>query len=619
MDENVIDVEATLKPQSARESSTEEGSGTNHVIISTSENSSFDNEDKKLLYGLEDVPPWYMCILLGFQHYLTMFGSTVAVPLILAGPLGIENDNLAKGQIISTIFFASGICTLLQTTLGNRLPIVQGAAFSFLTPAIAIMTSIPNPPISVGNSTNGTTSPNVQSDFWKVRMLQVQGAIMVASCTQVLLGATGLIGFMMAHIGPLTIAPTVAMVGLSLYGPAGDFAGRHWGISVLTMFLIILFSQHLRNVEIPIPLCCKKGERGALKIKLFSLFPVIFAVLLAWSFCAILTAAGAFPSDRNVYGYLARTDIRLGVLNQSPWFRVPYPGQWGVPVVTLSGVLGMISGVLASIIESVGDYYACARLCYIPSPPSHAMNRGIFTEGIGTLIAGSLGSGNGTTSYSENIGAIGITKVGSRRVIQTGACIMLILAVIGKFGALFTTIPDPVVGGLFCVMFGMITAVGISSLQFVDLNSSRNLLIMGFSTFMGITVPNWISANKNLISTGSVEGDQILFVLLQTGMFISGVLGFILDNTIPGTLEERGLIRWRATKLASDGDHENDQNKFYEFPRLMQKGIDKVNFFKYIPVCTTFHGRYVANLVKRVHSQNETKAGPESIAMEKSL
>ncbi|CAK8677968.1 unnamed protein product [Clavelina lepadiformis] len=570
MDENVIDVEATLKPQSARESSTEEGSGTNHVIISTSENSSFDNEDKKLLYGLEDVPPWYMCILLGFQHYLTMFGSTVAVPLILAGPLGIENDNLAKGQIISTIFFASGICTLLQTTLGNRLPIVQGAAFSFLTPAIAIMTSIPNPPISVGNSTNGTTSPNVQSDFWKVRMLQVQGAIMVASCTQVLLGATGLIGFMMAHIGPLTIAPTVAMVGLSLYGPAGDFAGRHWGISVLTMFLIILFSQHLRNVEIPIPLCCKKGERGALKIKLFSLFPVIFAVLLAWSFCAILTAAGAFPSDRNVYGYLARTDIRLGVLNQSPWFRVPYPGQWGVPVVTLSGVLGMISGVLASIIESVGDYYACARLCYIPSPPSHAMNRGIFTEGIGTLIAGSLGSGNGTTSYSENIGAIGITKVGSRRVIQTGACIMLILAVIGKFGALFTTIPDPVVGGLFCVMFGMITAVGISSLQFVDLNSSRNLLIMGFSTFMGITVPNWISANKNLISTGaidnqtqniiysiinyfvvwdnndfkfllsmlrlqgSVEGDQILFVLLQTGMFISGVLGFILDNTIPG-------------------------------------------------------------------------------------
>ncbi|XP_076802860.1 solute carrier family 23 member 1-like [Clavelina lepadiformis] len=612
MDINVKDNDVTQKSSSSEVSSSEQVGTIN--LISGSNKESFRNS-KNLLYGIDDIPPWYMCIFLGFQHYLTMFGSTVAIPLILAGPLGIENDNLAKGQIISTIFFASGICTLLQTTLGNRLPIVQGGAAAFLTPAIAIMTSIPNPPISVGNSTNGTTSPNVQSDFWKVRMLQVQGAIMVASCTQVLLGATGLIGIMMAHIGPLTIAPTVAMVGFGLFGVAGDFAGRHWGISSLTMFLIILFSQHLRNVEIPIPLCCKKGERGALKIKLFSLFPVIFAMLLAWSFCAILTAAGVFPSDRNVYGYLARTDIRLGVLNQSPWFRVPYPGQWGVPVVTLSGVLGMISGVLASIIESVGDYYACARLCYIPSPPSHAMNRGIFTEGIGTLIAGSLGSGNGTTSYSENIGAIGITKVGSRRVIQTGACIMLILAVIGKFGALFTTIPDPVVGGLFCVMFGMITAVGISSLQFVDLNSSRNLLIMGFSTFMGITVPNWISANKSLISTGSVEVDQIILVLLQTGMFISGVLGFMLDNTIPGTPEERGLIAWRRSKFASDGNGENEQNKHYMFPKSMQNGIDKVNFFKYIPICPTFHGRNIGKLVRRGRDKAKKQTVSENIPM----
>ena len=71
----------------------------------------------------------------------------------------------------------------------------------------------------------------------------------------------------------------------------------------------------------------------------------------------------------------------------------------------------MFAGVLASAIESVGDYYACARLSGAPPPPIHAVNRGIGIEGIGCIIAGMWGTGNGTTSYSENIGAIGVTKV----------------------------------------------------------------------------------------------------------------------------------------------------------------------------------------------------------------
>ena len=86
-------------------------------------------------------------------------------------------------------------------------------------------------------------------------------------------------------------------------------------------------------------------------------------------------------------------------------------GQWGRPTVSAAGVFGMLAGVLASMIESIGDYYACARLSGAPPPPKHAINRGIGIEGIGCLLAGAWGSGNGTTSYSENIGAIGITKV----------------------------------------------------------------------------------------------------------------------------------------------------------------------------------------------------------------
>jgi len=71
----------------------------------------------------------------------------------------------------------------------------------------------------------------------------------------------------------------------------------------------------------------------------------------------------------------------------------------------------MLAGVLASIIESVGDYYACARISGAPPPPRYAISRGIGMEGIACLLTGAFGTGNGTTSYSENIGAIGITKV----------------------------------------------------------------------------------------------------------------------------------------------------------------------------------------------------------------
>ena len=94
----------------------------------------------------------------------------------------------------------------------------------------------------------------------------------------------------------------------------------------------------------------------------------------------------------------------------------------------------MLAGVLASAIESVGDYYACARLSGAPPPPVHAINRGIAMEGLGCVLAGMWGTGNGTTSYSENIGAIGVTKVGSRRVVQWGAVIMVAFGVFSKFG-----------------------------------------------------------------------------------------------------------------------------------------------------------------------------------------
>lgn len=455
-----------------------------------------------LIYGIDDIPRLKEAIPLGFQHYLTMFGSTVAIPLLLAGPLGMT-DPKDIGMLISTMFFVSGITTLLQTTWGNRLPLVQGGTFSFLAPAMAVC---------------GTAA--LAEAGWEVRMQHVQGAIIAGAVVEIVIGYTGLIGRVMRFVGPITIAPTIALIGLSLFKFGAPVAGSHWGIGGLTIALIIFFSQYMRHTH-----------------RAFELFPIMLGILLAWGVAALLTVTGVFGAEHPAY-------VSTEKLKDVAWFRVPYPFQWGMPVFGAAAFVGMLAGYVASMVESVGDYYACARLAGAPVPDRKVINRGIGMEGVGCLIAGVFGTANGTTSYSENIGAIGLTRVGSRRVVQTGAVIMLLLAMVGKFGGLFTTIPQPIVGGMYCTMFGMIAAVGLSNLQFVDLNSARNLFILGFAFFMGLSVPEYFDANPIVMREKLEWLASIINTLGKTGMAVGAFSAFILDNTIPGTDEERGLTAW---------------------------------------------------------------------------
>jgi len=463
--------------------------------------SASDSKARGLIYGIDDVPPLRETLLLGFQHYLTMFGSTVAIPLLLADHLGLARDSAELGWLISTMFFVSGITTLLQVTWGNRLPLVQGGTFSFLAPTIAIC---------------GMAS--LADAGFEVRLQHIQGAIISGALFEMIVGWTGLVGRMLRFVGPITIAPTIALIGLSLFKFGAPVAGTHWGIGGLTIVLIILFSQYMRHTH-----------------RAFELFPIMLGILVAWGCAWGLTAAGVFGSGHPAH-------VSFESVARAEWFRLPRPFQWGTPVFGMAALVGMLAGYVASMVESVGDYYACARLAGAKVPDRATINRGIGMEGLGCLIAGIFGTGNGTTSYSENIGAIGLTRVGSRRVVQVGALLMLGLGAFAKFGALFTTIPQPIVGGMYCAMFGMIAAVGLSNLQFVDMNSARNLFILGFAFFMGLSLPEWFAQNPVVFEPAWLA--DIVNTLGSTGMAVGAFLALVLDNTIPGTREERGLNAW---------------------------------------------------------------------------
>ncbi|KAL4240898.1 hypothetical protein ACF0H5_001680 [Mactra antiquata] len=553
-----------------------------------------------MYYGVNETPPPHLSFTFGLQQVLLSISSTISIPLIVAGEICAGDLDLVKSEIMSTFLFMCGVCTILQTTFGVRLPIIQGGCHKFI-PAVAALMALPiwkcpdlTPISNVNGSLTGDdiTIPRFSDDqrdeMWKVRMREIQGGIILASIVQVVIGCTGILGVLLQYIGPITICPTITLVGLSLVDVAMRFCQVHWGITALTVGLVFLFALYLSNVYVPMPAYTKTKKCHITRYPVFKLLPVILSVAISWAVCAILTVTGVFSSDPDSREYFTRTDARTDVVITSKWFFFPYPGQWGLPTVSVSSYMAMLAATMTSIIESVGDYYACARISNVTPPPAHAVNRGIAMEGFGSILSGIIGSGGATTSYSQNVGAIGFTKVASRRAFQLAGLIFVVCGLCGKVGAILTMLPDPVLGGVVLVSFGMVTSVGLSNLQFVSLSSSRNLVIIGSSLLIGLMLPRYIAQNPGCVQTGNEEVDRVLTVLMSTAMFVGGVVGFILDNTVPGTVEERGIKSWRKVYSAGTDVKEKEDDVTYDLPFIMGC-LRRQKWARFIPFLPTFN------------------------------
>ncbi|TKX78938.1 xanthine permease [Halorubrum sp. SD626R] len=496
------------------------------------------NEDENAFvqYGIEDKPPLGKSLLLGAQHYLTMVGANIAVPLILAGAMGMPDAVIPR--FVGTFFVVSGIATLAQTTLGNRYPIVQGAPFSMLAPALAVIGVV-------------TANPPEGIVAWRAALLQLQGAIIVAAFAEVAIGYLGLVGRLRRYLSPVVIVPVIVLIGLSLFNsPDITTATQNWWLVGLTLVAIVLFSQYL----------------GA-KSKVFQLFPVLLGIVVAWILAAALSVSGVIGPDAPGYVDLA------SVAAADPVHPI-YPFQWGTPSVTPAFVIGMLAGIAASIVESIGDYHAVARLAGMGAPSSERMTHGIGMEGVMNVFSGIMGTG-GSTSYSENIGAIGLTGVASRYVVQIGAALMILVGFVGYFGQLVATIPGPIIGGLYIAMFAQIVGVGLSNLKYVDLDSSRNIFVIGIALFSGLAIPEYLRSvgNAGAFQQGLAEtallgpllGADVVantvYVIGSTGMAVGGIVAFALDNSIAGTAAERGLTAWEDA-AEEDGEFTSAYDRF---------------------------------------------------------
>ena len=463
----------------------------------------------ELNYGLEEVPkPAPKALGLAVQHVLTMFGATVAVPFIIGvGPGGLGFGPAELAILISSVFIASGVATAIQVTIGTRLPIVQGVSFAFLGPFFAIA--------SVYEGAEG--------------MQVIAGMVIVGALLPLIIGFGGLMGVLRRFVTPITIGPVIALVGLSLFQAAADNSAGNWPLALTTLALIFIFSRVL-----------------APKVRLFSLFPILLAIITAYVIALIATATGAVEEG-------AAAAVSFATVGEADWFRGFEVGggglifPWGPPIFDFGFIIAILAAYLASSIESFGDYHAISRIAGVGDPKSKTINRGLGAEGIGCALTGVFG-GFSSTSYSENIGLVGLTRVASRVVVLIGAVVLVVLGLIGPVGAVIATIPVPVVGGVYLALFGLITAVGLSNLRRADMDSQRNLLIIGFLLFGGLAFPYFFGteAGQEFTFFGIDWATTLIQSIGSNSIAVAAVLGILLDNLIPGTPEERGIGAYDA-------------------------------------------------------------------------
>lgn len=503
----------------------------------------------QLNYCVHSNPSWVQVAGLAFLHYLVMLGSTVMLVSIIVPAMGGGPGE--KARVIQAFLFVSGINTLLQTLVGTRLPTVMNASFAFVVPVLSIARQF---------NTNDFESNH---ERFVHTMRATQGALIVASILNMILGYSRAWGAFAKKFSPVIMTPVVCVVGLGLFQIGFPQVGKCVEIGLPMLILAIVVQQYaplyFRHIH----------ERTTF---LFERYSLLLCIGIVWAFAAILTAAGAYNHVSLKTQQHCRTDKSF-LISSAPWIKISYPFHWGPPIFTAGHSFGMMGAVLVSSFESTGAHFATARLAGATPPPAHVLTRSIGLQGIGIFLAGLCGAPAGSSVSVENIGLLGLTKVGSRRVIQISTGFMIFFSIFGKFGAFFASIPLPIFAAIYCILFGIVAAVGISFSQFANKNSMRNIYIIGLSLFLGISIPQYFaeytaSAGRGPARTNAGWFNDIINTVFASGPTVALIVASLLDNTLEPRANEndRGLSWFMPFLRRRKGYSDPRNEEFYSYP-----------------------------------------------------
>ena len=405
-------------------------------------------------------------LILGIQHVLAMFGATVLVPAL-------------TGLNTSITLFCAGLGTLLFHLVTKRkVPVFLGSSFAFMGGIMAV----------IGNSRAG------DPDFLE-KLAAVKGGLIIAGLVYVVFALIiKLVGYEKVNkvLPPIVTGPVIIVIGLRLSSSAinnafyvdGAFNLKAVLVTVCVLLTVVLISIFAKGI--------------------FNLMPILFAIIVGYivsyfmGFCNF-TAVGS----AHFFSFMDKT-----VMDQ----------LLCAPVFKADAILAIAPIALVTMVEHVGDITTNSAVTGQNFMVDPGVHRTLLGDGLATALAGLLG-GPANTTYGENTGVLAVTKNYDPSVIRIAACFAILLGIFGKVGAVITSIPGPVIGGISIVLYGMISSVGVRILVNERLNfgNSRNLMIAAIILVLGIGC-------DSIPVTGTVT---------ISGLALAAVVGIILALVLP--------------------------------------------------------------------------------------
>ncbi|WP_271410777.1 uracil-xanthine permease family protein [Pseudomonas sp. Q1-7] len=403
--------------------------------------------------------PLWRQILSGAQMLFVAFGALVLMPLIT----GLD-PNVA--------LFTAGLGTLLfQLVTGRQVPVFLASSFAFITPIIL-----------------------AKGQFGLAATL---GGVVAAGFVYTFLGLAVKIkgtGFIDRLLPPVVIGPVIISIGLAMAPIAANMAmGKAGDGTELIPYDTAMWISMPALLTTLIVAVFGKG--------IFRLVPIISGVVVGFALSFW-------------FGVVDTAKIAA-----APWLELP---NFVAPEFNLQAILFIVPVALAPAIEHIGGVIAVGSVTgrnYLKKPGLH---RTLLGDGLATSAAGLFG-GPPNTTYAEVTGAVMLTKNYNPKIMTWAAAFAIGLAFIGKFGAILQSIPVPVMGGILCLLFGSIAAVGLNTMirHQVDLAEARNLVIVSVTLVFGI--------GGMLVGTGTGQDDFGL-----KGIALCAIVAIALNLILPG-------------------------------------------------------------------------------------
>ena len=486
---------------------------------------------------VDEILPPARLTTLGLQHVLVMYAGAVAVPLIVGRALKLSPEDVAF--LISADLFCCGIATIIQSLgmtryFGIQLPVMMGVTFASVGPMVAMANAYPGP--------DGA------------RM--IFGAIIGAGIVAMIIAP--FIGRMLRFFPPLVTGTIILVIGVSLMriginwifgNPVGPTAPK-----VVDPVALGWLNQ-LKELEatgaVPAlpqnfaPAPSVQNPLYARPVNIAISGVVLVAILLIARF-----GKGFVANIAVLLGMLvgAVLTVALGQMNfakvgDAAWFGLVTPFHFGMPIFDPVLILTMALVMIVVMIESTGMFLALGEMTG-RQITQERLSAGLRTDGLGTLIGGIFNTFP-YTSFSQNVGLVGVTGIKSRYICVAGGVILILFGLVPKMGAAVESLPTSVLGGAGLVMFGMVAATGIRILSTVDFAGNRNnLFVVAVSLGFGM-IPLVAPEFKQWMP-------HAIHPLIESGILLATVAAVALNAFFNGT---KGASVDEARRAASLADH----------------------------------------------------------------